>query len=108
MDSFVRYDECTLAPPFRNLTSFKTPYGALQLTTLPMGWTNSVPIFHDDVTYILQPEIPHDTQPYINDVPVKGTATRYIKEDGEPETIPENPGIRWFIWEHVQDLNHVV
>ena len=55
-----------------------------------MGWTNSVPIFHDKVTYILQPEIPHVTQPYIDNVPVKGPATRYIKEDGEPE----NPGIR--------------
>ena len=73
-----------------------------------MGWTNSVPIFHNDVTYTLQPEIPHVTQPYIDNVPVKGPATRYIKEDGEPETIPENPGIRWFIWEHFQDLNHIV
>ena len=40
---------------------FQTPYGALQLTMLPMGWTNSVPIFHDDITHILQPEIPHVT-----------------------------------------------
>jgi hypothetical protein len=42
----------------------------MRLVTLPMGWTNSVPIFHDDVTYILQPEIPHTTIPYIDDVPV--------------------------------------
>ena len=73
-----------------------------------MGWTNSVPIFHNDITYILQPKIPHVTQPYIDDVPVKGLATRYIKEDGEPETIPENPGIRRFVWECFQDLNHIV
>ena len=59
-------------------------------------------------TYILQPEILHVTQPYIDDVPVKGPATRYIKEDGEPETIPENPGIRRFVWEQFQDLNRVV
>jgi hypothetical protein len=62
-----------------------------------MGWTNSVPIFHDDVTYILQPEIPHVTQPYINNVPVKEPLTRYIKDNGEPETIPENPGIWQFV-----------
>ena len=80
----------------------------MQLTTLPMGWTNSVPIFHEDVMKILQPEILHVTQPYINDVPVRGPASRYIKEDGEAETIPENPGIRQFIWEHLQDVNHVV
>jgi hypothetical protein len=72
-----------------------------------MGWTNSVPIFHDDITYILQPKIPHVTQPYIVDIPVKGPSTRYIKNNGEPETIPENSGIRRFVWEHFQDLNHI-
>ena len=40
-----------------------------------MGWTNSVPIFHDDVTFILQAEIPHTTIPYIDDVPIRGPAT---------------------------------
>jgi hypothetical protein len=73
-----------------------------------MGWTNSVPIFHDDVTYILQPEIPHVTQPYIDNIPVKGPSTRYIKDNGEPETIPENSGIWRFVWEHFQDLNCIV
>ena len=73
-----------------------------------MGWTNLVPIFHDDVTHILQPEIPHTTQPYIDDVPVRGPATRYILLTGEAETIPENPGIRRFVWEHFQDINRVV
>ena len=94
MDLFIGYDKCALAPSSCNLTTFQTPYRALQLTTLPMGWMNSVPIFHDNVTYILQPEIPHVTQPYIDDVPVKKPATRYIKGDREPETIPKNPGIR--------------
>ena len=53
-----------------DLTTFQTPYGAMRLTTLPMGWTNSVLIFHDDVCHILQEEIPHVTVPYINNVPV--------------------------------------
>ena len=56
------------------------------LTTLPMGWTNSVPIFHDDVTHILQPEIPHVTQPYIDDVPVRalqlGIYKKMAKKNG--------------------------
>ena len=75
MDLYVGYDKRTLAESSRALTTFQTPYGAMRLTTLPMGWTNSVPIFHDDVTHILQPEIPHVTQPYINNVPVKGPAS---------------------------------
>ena len=78
------------------------------LTMLPMGWTNSVPIFHEDVMKILQPEIPHVTQPYIDNVPVRGSASQYITEDGEAETIPENPGIQQFIWEHLQDVNRMV
>ena len=108
MDLYVGYDERALAPTSRDLTTFQTPYGALRLTTLPMGWTNSVPIFHDDVSYILRDEIPHITQPYIDDVPVRGPASRYIQENGEPETISDNPGIRRFVWEHFQDLNRVV
>ena len=83
-----------LAELSRDLTMFQVPFSAMQLTTLPMGWMNSVPIFHKDVTYILQEEIPHFTQPYIDDVPVRGPATRYLQENGEPETIPENLGIR--------------
>ncbi|KAF9796716.1 hypothetical protein IEO21_10966 [Rhodonia placenta] len=56
-----------------------------------MGWTNSVPIFHDDVTYILQPEIPHVTVPYVDDVPVKGPESDY-----DDERLPSNHGIRRF------------
>ena len=57
-DLYVGYDERILAENSRDLTTFQTPYGALRLVTLPMGWKNSVPIFHGDVTYILQAEIP--------------------------------------------------
>jgi hypothetical protein len=46
-----------------------------------MGWTNSIPIFHDDVTFILQAEIPHVTIPDIGDVPIKGPMTMYRKVD---------------------------
>jgi len=55
MDLSISYDEHTLAPSSRNYTTFQSPFGALRLTMLPMGWTNSVPIFHDNVTHILQP-----------------------------------------------------
>lgn len=82
LDMYVGYDERTLAESSRDLTTFQTPYGALRLTTLPMGWTNSVPIFHDDVTYMLREEIPHVTRPYIDDVPIKGPKTRYELPDG--------------------------
>ena len=74
-DLYVGYNEQTIAKSSRDLTTFQTPFGALRLVTLPMG---SVPIFHDDVTYILQPEIPEVMIPYIDDVPVKGPKSRYV------------------------------
>jgi hypothetical protein len=108
LDLFVGYDERLIAESSRDYTTFQTPYGALRLVTLPMGWTNSVPIFHDDVTHILQPEIPHITIPYIDDVPVKGPASRYTLSDGSHERIAANPGIRRFVWEHFQNLNRIL
>ncbi|KAJ8462363.1 hypothetical protein ONZ51_g10947 [Trametes cubensis] len=108
LDLFVSYDARLLDPSSRDLTTFSTPFGARRLTTLPMGWTNLVPIFHEDVTFILQPEIPEYTRPFIDDVPVRGPATRYELPDGGYETIPENDGIRRFVWEHLNTVNRIV
>lgn len=108
LDLYVGYDERPLDISSRDLTTFQTPYGPHRLVKLPMGWTNSVPIYHDDVTYILKEEIPHITRPYVDDVPVKGPATRYELPNGGYETIKENEGIRRFVWEHFQNVNRVV
>ena len=108
LDLYVGYDERVLAEKSRDLTTFQTPFGALRLTTLPMGWTNSVPIFHDDVTYILKEEMPEYTKPYIDDVPIRGPATRYELEGGGYETMPGNDGMRRFVWEHMQAVNRIV
>jgi hypothetical protein len=108
LDLFVSYNECRLVPELRDLTMFQSPFGALCLVTLPMGWMNSVPIFHDDVTFILQPEIPNITIPYIDDMPICSPADRYILPNGTEERIPDNPSICRFIWEHFQGLNRMV
>ena len=84
------------------------PYGALCLTKLPMGWTNAVPVFHDNVTHILQLEVPQFTIPYIDDVPICGPATTYQNDNRVFKTIPENSGTHRFIWEHFQNLNRIV
>ena len=93
LDLYIGYDERALVESSRDYMTFQSPFGALRLTTLPMGWTNSVPIFHNDVTHILQPEIPHITVPYINDVPIKGPRSCYQCDDGTYETIESNPDI---------------
>jgi Integrase zinc binding domain/RNase H-like domain found in reverse transcriptase len=107
-DLYVGYDERLLAEESRDMTTFQTPYGALRLVTLPMGWTNSVPIFHDDVTEILKPEIPEFTIPYIDDVPIRGPLSRYEISPETYEMIPENKGIRRFVWEHIQNVNRIL
>jgi len=66
----IRYDKCALVKSSHNYTTFQLLSGALQLITLPMGWTYSVSICHHDVTHILQPEVPHLIFLYINDVPI--------------------------------------
>ena len=77
LNLYVGYDEHTLAETLRDYTTFQSPYGMLHLTMLLMGWTNSVLVFHKDVTYILQVEIPNTTVPFIDNVPIKGPASDY-------------------------------
>ena len=108
LDLYVGYNKCGLAKLSHDLTTFQSPFGALRLITLLMGWTNSVPIFYDDVAYILQPEIPDTTVPYIDDVPICSPETCYVLANRTKECIPANPGICHFMWEHFQSLNCVV
>ena len=108
LDLYIGYNERVLAERSRDLTTFQIPFGALRLVMLPMGWTNSVLIFHDDVTYILRDEIPRYTLPYIDDVPIRGPATRYEKSDGTLEVLERNPGIRRFIFEHMGNVNRIL
>src|SRR4051794_15510516 len=73
-----------------------------------MGYTNAPQIMHGNVTFILRDEIPHITAPFIDDVPIKGPETRYETADGGYETIAENPGIRRFVWEHLNNVNRAM
>jgi hypothetical protein len=67
-----------------------------------------VAIFHGDVTFILEPEIPDIAKPFLDNTVVRGLASRYERPGGEYETIPENPGIRRFVWEHLNDVHRVI
>jgi len=107
LDIWVGYDERLIDEESRDLTTFQTPFGPHRLVKLPMGWTNSVPIFHDDVCYIFREEIPHITMPYVDDVSCRGPPSQYKRADGTFETIPENPGIWRFMWEHLNNMNRL-
>jgi hypothetical protein len=107
MDLFVGFDHRPLAEESRDLTTFQTPFGTFRLTVLPQGWTDSRAVFQNDVAFILQHEI--DIAPnFQDDVNVLGPHTRYELADGTYETLPDNPHIRRFVWEHCQDVNRVL
>jgi hypothetical protein len=38
----------------------------------------------------------------------KGPASSHPDADGNPQTLPENSGIRCFIWEHANDVHHIM
>lgn len=92
-DLYMGYNERLLDVESRDYTTFQMLFGALRLITLPVGWTNSVPIFHDNITYILRDKILHVTKPYIDGVQVKGPKSRYKEPDRSNEIIPEIKGI---------------
>ena len=46
--------------------------------------------------------------PYVDDVPIKGPINEYRLPDGGYMTIPQNSGIRRFVWEHFQNVNRIV
>ncbi|KXN91783.1 hypothetical protein AN958_12254 [Leucoagaricus sp. SymC.cos] len=82
-----------------------------------MGWTNSGPIFHEDVTYILHKEIPEYILPYIDDVPIApSTITNDDSNSDSENTIgtasPSNdqeiqlyiPGVRELILEDYKNV----
>jgi hypothetical protein len=108
LDLFIAFDQRSLDACSRDLTTFQTPLGTLQITSIPMGYTNSAQIMHGDVLWILQDKIPNFMIPYINDCPVKGPASCYQLEDGLYKTIPGNPGIRRFVYEHLQVMHRII
>jgi len=75
LDIFVSYDHCSLNISSCNLTTIQSPMGTMQLTSLPQGWTGTMAIFHGDVVFILEPEIPDTALPFVDDTGIKGPPT---------------------------------
>ena len=60
------------------------------------------------MAFILQSEIPHTADIFIDDLAMKGSKSTYPGPDGQPSTLKENPGIRKFIWEHAVDVHRII
>ena len=102
------FDARKIHPKSRDMTAFMSPLGLLRLTSLPMGFTNSPAEFQACMAFILKDEMPHIADIFIDDLPIKGPATIYPDDQGNPEVLSENPGIRRFIWEHALDVHRIM
>src|SRR5215469_14758427 len=66
-----------------------------------MGWTNSVQVAQRIMDKVLQDEIPHHAQLFLDDIGVTRPRTRY----NEKEILP---GVQKFIYEHFHSLNRTL
>ena len=108
LDMFWGFHARTLDVNSRDLTAFQTPIGSFRLTSLPMGYANSPAEFQACMLFLLQDEMPEVAGVFVDDIPIKGPPSQYLGPDGKPETLAENPGIRRYIWEHLNDLHRIL
>ncbi|GBG90481.1 hypothetical protein CBR_g50827 [Chara braunii] len=80
IDLYSGYDQIPVYPPDRPVTAMHTPRGLIHMNVAPQGWTNAVVMVQRAMIRAMQSVSPHITQPYIDDLAVKGPA---VKESDE-------------------------
>ena len=98
---FLGYDQVKLDEESQDLMAFMTLLGLMQMTTLPQGAISSVAQFVQIVLKILAPHLRELTKPFLDDVGVKRPKTKYFIEKMAP-------GIRRYVFEHIQNRNKVL
>jgi hypothetical protein len=100
-DLFAGYDGCMLAVKSHPMTTLSTIIGALRLTCLPQGATNSVPEFCKCTQHYLCEEILFHANIFIDDVGAMGPFNNY-------NNVEISPGIRWFIYEFATMVDRIL
>ncbi|GBG92841.1 hypothetical protein CBR_g57392 [Chara braunii] len=100
VDLYSGYDQFPVYPPDRPVTAMQPPRGLIHMNVAPQGWTNAVAMVQRAMIRVMQSVNPHIIQPYIDDFAMKGPT---VKESDEV-----SPGVRRFVWEHIQDLEKVL
>ncbi|GBG79757.1 hypothetical protein CBR_g30021 [Chara braunii] len=80
IDLYSGYDQFPVYPPDRPVTAMHTPRGLIHMNVAPQGWTNGVAMVQRAMIRVMQSVSPHITQPYIDDLAVKGSR---VKESDE-------------------------
>ena len=99
-DMFSGFDARMVHVDSRPLQAFHSPAGPLQQCTLVQGYTNAVQEFGRCTQHALKELVPRKADSFLDDCGVKGPRTRY-----NDEPIPENPGIRRFVYEYIQTFD---
>lgn len=107
-DLYWGFDARKVHPESRDMTAFLTPLRLLHITLLPTGFTNSPAEFQACMSFILQDEVLHIADIFIDDLPIEDPFSTYPDINGNPEVIFQNPGIRRFIWEHANDVHCIL
>ncbi|GBG75401.1 hypothetical protein CBR_g20031 [Chara braunii] len=100
IDLYFGYDQFPVYPPDRPVTAMHTPRWLIHMNVAPQGWTNAVAMVQRHMIKAMQTVSSHITQPYIDDLAVKGP-----KEKEEDEVMP---GVKRFVWKHIQDIDQVL
>ncbi|GBG63983.1 hypothetical protein CBR_g40226 [Chara braunii] len=100
IDLYSGYDQLSLDAQDRPYTAMHTPVGQLQMQVTPMGFTNAVAEAQRRMLAVAGDMFPDKCEPYIDDNPVKGA-----RERDETEV---QPGIRKFVWDHLQDIRELL
>ena len=53
LDFDIVFDQYKIDPESRNMTTFNTPLETFRLIVLPMGYTNSLQIMHNNIMLML-------------------------------------------------------
>ncbi|GBG67158.1 hypothetical protein CBR_g81583 [Chara braunii] len=94
------YDQLSLDVRDRSYTAMHTPVGQLQMLVTPVGFTNAVAEAQRRMLAMARDMFPEKCEPYIDDNPIKGAQ--------EKDEMKVQPGIRRFVWDHLQDIKDLL
>ena len=96
----LNYNQIEFHSNFQNMIIFMTFLELLQQITLSIKTTNSSAQFSQEIIQMLNFNISHNTEVFINDIDVKKSKTKYDNDENFSE-------IHHFILEYLQMLNCV-
>ena len=106
---FSGYDQCTHDPVSRDIMAFHRLLGHMRMTTLPMGYKNTVQVFDWVMQEVLHHRILRGRcEPYIDDLAANPPSrSTFPDTDGNPK-MSQIPGVRLYILKAIQSLDEVL